>query len=112
MLYTYRTQLIAEERHVTFDLPPEFPAGQHRVEVLVKMDETLLTRPSEVEDSYQYTDEAIKTIVNAARARRTHDEVPLGDDFFQWLDRQPGTGRTREEIDAQIAEERNSWGDD
>jgi len=32
------------------------------------------------------------------------------DDFFSWLEIQPSTGRSREEIDAQIAEERDSWG--
>lgn len=33
-------------------------------------------------------------------------------EFSSWIKQQPSTGRSREEIDAQIAEERNSWGDD
>lgn len=111
-MYTYRAQIIADGRQVAFELPPEFPAGQHQVEVLVRMDETSLTQASEIQTPYQYTDEVIRTIIKTARASRPHDEAPLRDDFFAWLDRQPGTGRTREEIDAQIAEERDSWGED
>lgn len=33
-------------------------------------------------------------------------------EFSVWLRQQPPSGRTTEEIEAQIAEERNSWGDD
>jgi hypothetical protein len=33
-------------------------------------------------------------------------------EFSEWLKQQAPTGRSREEIDAQIAEERNSWGED
>lgn len=31
-------------------------------------------------------------------------------EFLDWLKTQPSTGRTREEIDRQIAEERAGWG--
>ncbi|GHT88745.1 hypothetical protein AGMMS49543_27310 [Betaproteobacteria bacterium] len=33
-------------------------------------------------------------------------------EFSAWLKQQEPSGRSREEIDAQIAEERNAWGDD
>lgn len=33
-------------------------------------------------------------------------------EFLDWLKTLPPTGRSKEEILAQIAEERNSWGDD
>jgi hypothetical protein len=41
-------------------------------------------------------------------------EKPRGEtllDILDWLGTQPPTGRSKEEIDAQIAEERASWGD-
>ena len=42
-------------------------------------------------------------------------ETPSGEtllDVLDWLKTQPPTGRTKEEIDAEIAQERASWGDD
>lgn len=33
-------------------------------------------------------------------------------EFNEWLRQQPPSGRSTEEIEAQIAAERNSWGDD
>lgn len=32
-------------------------------------------------------------------------------DLLTWLDSLPPTGKTKEEVLAQIAEERNAWGD-
>jgi hypothetical protein len=91
---------------------PEFPAGLHRVKVDITVEDVLPAQVENPPDLYRYSDDRIKAIVEAARARRPFDEAPLSDDFFKWIDSLPSTGRTRAEIDAQIAEERNSWGDD
>ncbi|GHT89548.1 hypothetical protein AGMMS49545_00050 [Betaproteobacteria bacterium] len=110
-MYRYSTELIMNGHQLMLELP-EFPAGQHRVRVVVT-EEDALPAPVETQpDLYRYSDDKIKAIVAAARANRPSDEAPLSDDFFKWFDNLPSTGRTRAEIDAQIAEERNSWGDD
>jgi hypothetical protein len=109
----YRTQLTMDGPHLALDMPPEFLAGRSRIEVDVTIKDVSV--PTEVEtppDLYQYSDDRIKAIVEAARARRPSYEAPLSDEFFEWLSGLPSTGRTRAEIDAQIEEERNSWGDD
>lgn len=82
-MHLYRTLAETDaQRHLEINLPDDFPAGRVKVEVVVTVLE-----PS----------------------------APKGDtlhDLFNWLETLPPTGRTREEIDAQIAEERNAWGDD
>jgi hypothetical protein len=39
---------------------------------------------------------------------QSDERMPLAE-FSAWLKEQPATGRSREEIDAQIAEERDAW---
>lgn len=111
-MYAYRTRLITNGQQLTLPLPPEFPAGSRMVEVLVMVEDTFPQQATARENPYQYDDEKIKAMVSAARLNRPADEAPLSDDFFEWLDSLPPSGRTREEIDAQVEEERNAWGDE
>ena len=74
--------VVTADHHLSIDLPPSFPEGEAEVIILAKPD---------------------------AMAQR-----PAGESLQQlldWLDTLPPTGRTAEEIDAQIREERESWGD-
>jgi hypothetical protein len=111
-MYAYRTQLTPNGRRLTLDLPPEFPAGVQKVEVVVMAEEAFSAQPAARQVPDQYTDERIREMIRAARANRPKDEKPLSDETLAWLAGLPGDGRTREEIDAQIAEERASWGED
>jgi len=81
---------IPENRRLELTLPDDFPAGTAEVIVLVKSKH----KPSPVP------------------ANGPQQPCATLDDFFDWLSTQPAIGRSREEIDAQIAEERDSWGDD
>ncbi|GHU27410.1 hypothetical protein AGMMS50256_07200 [Betaproteobacteria bacterium] len=110
-MYRYSTELIMNGHQLMLELP-EFPAGQHRVRVVVT-EEDALPAPVETQpDLYRYSDDKIKAIVAAARANRPSDEAPLSDDFFAWYDRQPLGPHSEEEIAAWIREERDAWGDD
>jgi hypothetical protein len=111
-MYAYRARLTTDGQQLKLDLPPEFPAGQRQVEVVVMVEDASPAQPEAQPNPYRYGDDRIKAIVEAARLRRPPDETPLSDDFFDWLDSLPGTGRTREEIDADVAQERNAWGND
>lgn len=73
---------IREQKQITLDLPPDTPSGKAEVVVLIEPDEA-----------------------TAAPAMSLRE-------FSAWIKQQPPSGRSREEIDAQIAEERDSWGDD
>lgn len=73
---------IRADHRVTIDLPDDFPEGE--VEIIV------LTKPA---------------TITAAKSETLID-------FLDWLKTQPPSGRSKEEIDAQIAEERAAWGDD
>lgn len=77
----YETTIDADHR-LTIDLPDSFPVGEAEVIVLAK--------------------------APAAPEARVGESL---DEFFAWLDTLPPTGRTKEEIDAQIREERDAWGD-
>jgi len=74
---------IPESRRLELTLPDDFPAGAAEVIVLAR----------------------------SKRTRPANAGMSLAE-FFAWLKEQPASGRSREEIDAQIAEERDSWGDD
>lgn len=53
-------------------------------------------------------------ITPVAHDGKNENSQPAGDslkDFIDWLRTQPSSGRTAEEIEAQIREERDSWGD-
>lgn len=77
----YQTVVRADHR-LSIDLPANFPEGDAEVIVLTK---------SESQDSTDRS-ESMKELLD-------------------WLETLPPTGRTKEEVLAQIAEERNSWGD-
>lgn len=51
----------------------------------------------------------VEVIIRAKSATPPTQETLV--DFLDWLKTLPPTGRTKEEILAQIAEERDSWGD-
>ncbi|WP_114649466.1 hypothetical protein [Pseudothauera hydrothermalis] len=70
------------KRHLEITLPDDFPSQRLQVEVAVKVIEP---QPS--------SDDSLQAL-------------------FNWLETLPPSRRTREEIDAQIAEERNAWGDE
>ena len=75
---------VAADHHLSIDLPPSFPVGEAEVIILAKAPPSPPQKPS--------PDESLT-------------------EFLDWLKTLPPTGRSKEEIDAQIAEERNSWGD-
>jgi hypothetical protein len=119
-MYAYRTQLTTNGRQLKLDLPPGFPTG--RVEVVVTVAEDLpepapearaqeiASRIAENRNARENSDHRVASAHNKCRPP---DEAPLSDAFFAWLDNHPAaTGRTRAEIDAEIAEERNAWGED
>lgn len=82
-MHLYRTLAETDtNRHLEINLPDDFPAERLKVEVVVTVIEPISPE-----------DHTLK-------------------DLFAWLETLPPSGRTREEIDAQIAEERNAWGDD
>jgi hypothetical protein len=76
------TTHIPANRHLEITLPESFPGGDAEVIILAKP-----------------TPNMIRTNMSLR-------------EFSDWIKQQPPSGRTREEIDAQIAEERNAWGDD
>jgi len=82
-MYAHKTETrITEDHRVTIELPPGFPEGEAEIIVLAK--------------SPQFVSAKGETLI----------------EFLDWLKTQPPSGRGKEEIDAQIAEERASWGED
>ena len=77
----YETVVHADHR-LSIDLPPSFPVGEAEVIVMSK---------SEPQPPNASSESLLQ--------------------LLDWLNTLPPTGRTKEEIEAQIAEERNSWGD-
>ena len=75
---------VAADHHLSIDLPASFPVGEAEVIILAKAPPSSSQDPS------------------------PEESLP---EFLDWLQTRPPTGRGKEEIDAQIAEERNSWGD-
>lgn len=74
--------LVGKDHRVELDLPASFPVGEAEIIVLAKSGET--------------------------------EQAPQGgalEHLLGWLDTLPPGGRSREDIDAQIREERDSWGD-
>lgn len=76
---------VPQTHRVTFDLPPNSPVGTAKIIVLFP-------------DAQQPPEIAKPRFANIA-------------EFTAWLQTQPPSGRTSEEIDQQIKEERDSWGD-
>lgn len=74
--------IIRADHRVTIELPDNFPEGEAEIIVLAKS-----PHPMPVKN---------ETLI----------------DFLDWLKTQPPSGRSKEEMDAQIAEERAAWGDD
>jgi len=83
------TITVPESGHVEFDLPSDFRGGEAEVIVLVPQPSPARLRPGSREALL-----AADPIIEAWRAGN------------------PDKLRTADEIDAQIAEERASWGDD
>lgn len=82
-MYAHKTETrITENHRVTIELPANFPEGEAEIIVLAKSPQPAPARS--------------ETLI----------------DFLDWLKTQPPSGRSRQEIDAQIAEERAAWGDD
>ena len=80
-MHAYRIQRkVTEDRQVTLKLPPDFPVGAAEIIVLAE--------EQEVEQVLQR--EAMQ-------------------EFLRRLAASPGSGRTKEEIDRYIAEERATW---
>ncbi len=79
--HKYETTVTADHRLIV-ELPPSFPVGKAEVIVLTKSE---APRPAPPQASQQR--------------------------LFDWLDTLPPSGRSVEEIEAQIREERDSWGD-
>ncbi|HRP95576.1 MAG TPA: hypothetical protein PL143_04945 [Rhodocyclaceae bacterium] len=85
-MQAYKFEAIVPPDHqLSISLPESFPAGAAEIIVLTKAE----TQP-------------------APTAEGAPDNLKA---FSAWLKRQPATPRSREEIDAQIREERESWGD-
>lgn len=78
----YETIITADHR-LRIDLPPSFPEGEAEVIVLAK----------------------------SAREKEKQAGESL-EEFLDWIKTLPPTGRSVAEIEAQIAEERASWGND
>lgn len=82
-MYAHKYETVIRADHrITIELPDNFPEGEAEVIVLTK--------------SPQGAPSKSETLI----------------DFLDWLKTQPPSGRSKEEIDAQIAEERAAWGDD
>jgi hypothetical protein len=85
-MQTYQIEHNVPQSHrVAFDLPPNSPVGSAKITVLFPD----APQPPAV-DTPRFTNIA---------------------EFTAWLETQPPSGRTSEEIDRQIQEERDSWGD-
>jgi hypothetical protein len=81
-MYAYKLDAeITQDHRISIDLPADFPLGGAEIIVLAKA-----SMPTACPD---------KDL----------------NDFFTWLDTQPPSGRSKEEIDAEIAAERAAWGD-
>lgn len=81
-MHSYKLETeVTRDHHISIKLPADFPEGGAEVIVLSKT-----TMPTDCPD---------KDLI----------------DFLNWLDTQPPSGRTKEEIDAEIAAERDAWGD-
>ncbi len=85
-MQTYRfDRHVAQSHTITLELPPEAPTGP--AQIIVSFPEAPRTK---ADNSPRFADIA---------------------EYIAWLDTQPPTGRTREEIDRQVQEEHDSWSD-
>lgn len=85
-MYAYKLETeVTQDHRISIDLPSDFPLGGAEIIVLAKTSEP--TKPLQAQD---------ETLA----------------DFIDWLKTQPPSGRSKEEIDAEIATERAAWGDD
>lgn len=80
-MQAYKThQKITEDRHVTLTVPDEFPIGEAEIIVLAQVPEAVRVGQRESLES-----------------------------FFRKLDSTPPSGRSKEDIDRYLEEERASW---
>lgn len=82
--YQFR-QTVPPSHQITLKLPPDAPVGEAQITVLFA-DQSPVTAPVKP----HFVDIA---------------------EFTVWLESQPPTGRTAEDVDRQIREERDGWGD-
>lgn len=86
-MHAYKTETIVPQNHrLELTLPASFPTGTVEVIFLAKEDSPHTTAAD----------------TEPSRSLKA---------FSAWLKQQPATPRSREEIEAQIREERDSWGD-
>ena len=78
-------QTVSPSHQITLVLPPDAPVGEAQITVL------FADRPP-----------------IAAPAKPRFANIA---EFTAWLETQPPTGRTAKEVDQQIREERDGWGD-
>lgn len=76
---------VTADHQITLTLPPDFPMGP--VEIMV--------RSADVPEA-----------VDGSAEQQRRDDLKS---FFEFLETLPPTGRTREDIDRQVQEERDSW---
>lgn len=81
-------QIIPESHTLTMHLPPEVPAGPAQVIVLY---------PEPSADHSAPPEAAVSGFATLA-------------DFAAWLQTQPATGRSREDIVREVEAERDAWG--
>ncbi len=85
-MHAYKLEtIIPQDHHLELTLPPSFPTGAAEVIFLAKE--------------------------NAPQAAPTDATPHSLKAFSTWLKQQPATPRSRDEVEAQLREERDSWGD-
>ena len=82
--YQFR-QTVPPSHEITLVLPPDAPVGEAQITVLFA-DQPRIAAPAK------------PRFANIA-------------EFIVWLETQPSSGRTAEDVDRQIREERDGWGD-
>lgn len=86
-MHAYKIETIVPQDHrLELTLPPSFPPGKTEVIFIAKEDDPQAT------------------VANTEPQRSLKA-------FSTWLKQQPITPRSRDEVEAQLREERDSWGD-
>ena len=97
---------VTTDRQINLTLPPDFPVGVvdivvRSMEVAVELPDDAPVGPARIIVMFPQED--------GSRALPTPRFNNIAE-FTAWLETQPPTGRTAEEVDRQIREERESWG--
>lgn len=81
-MYVHKYEIeIPEDHHLNLEIPADCPVGSAEIIILSNVSANVSTPDKNLED------------------------------FLNWLETQPPSGRSKEEIDADIAAERAAWGD-